>query len=469
MIFNTVIYLFTFLFLMAEEHKSFGFAGRMGFIMATAGSAVGLGNIWRFPYLAAEYGGGAFIFIYVILAVTFGFSLMVAEVTLGRRTGKSCFEAFASINKKWKFLGYLAILVPIIIVPYYCVIGGWITKYFVEYATGNGDIALTNSFFSDYIGCNISGLFDSPVVWFLIFAVFTIVIVLAGVEKGIERVSKVLLPMLLILLVVITIFSLTLPGAMAGLGYYLIPDFGNVNANTFLAAVGQLFYSMSLASGITITYGAYMKKDTDIEKSVRSVSLIDTSVALLAGMMVVPAVIAIGGSVNSGPGLMFETLPHVFDAMPFGDIFATLFFLLVIFAALTSSISLTEAIVHAIVGKTKLSRTSAVMIVALIILVFGMLSCLGSGPLAGVKLLGLQFLDFFDFLSNSIGMPVVAILTCIFVGHIVGTKFITDEVESSGLFKSKKMFIVMIKWICPIGLVLILITGLMSFFGIMTI
>ncbi len=452
---------------MAEEHKSFGFTGRVGFIMATAGSAVGLGNIWRFPYLAAEYGGGAFIFIYVILAVTFGFSLMVAEVSIGRRTGKSCFAAFASVNKKWKFLGYLAVSVPIIVVPYYCVIGGWITKYFVEYATGNGAVTLMNSFFNDFIGCSIPGLFDSPIVWFLLFAFLTIFVVLAGVEKGIEKVSKILLPILLVLLIVITIFSLTLPGAMAGLGYYLIPDFSNISANTFLAAVGQLFYSMSLAMGISITYGAYMKKDVEIDKSVRSISLIDTSVALLAGLMIVPAVIAIGGSVNSGPGLIFETLPHVFDAMPFGEIIATMFFLLVIFAALTSSMGLMESVVFALMDKFEISRTFASSIVAVIILVLGMLSCLGYGPLEGIQLLGMEFLDFFDFLANSFVMPIVAIFTCLFIGYVVGTKYVTDEVETTGEFKSKKLFVIMIKWICPIGLFLILMTGLLTFFGVM--
>lgn len=280
--------------MMSELVKSFGFTGKLGFVLAMAGSAVGLGNLWRFPYLAAEYGGGAFILIYVILAVTFGFTLMIAEVCIGRKTGKSCFEAFGSVDKRWRFIGWLAALVPAIIVPYYCVIGGWVTKYFVEYATGNAT-GVTDDFFNGFISCDLPGVFNSPVLWFFIFIALVVAVVFAGVNKGIERVSKILMPILLVLLVLITISALTMDGAIEGLKYYLIPNMEDINAKTFLGAIGQLFYSMSLAMGITITYGAYMKKDIDVEKSVRNVSMIDTSVALLAGLMIIPAVIAFEG------------------------------------------------------------------------------------------------------------------------------------------------------------------------------
>ena len=451
-----------------SSDKIIGFTGKLGFVLAMAGSAVGLGNLWRFPYLAAKYGGGAFILIYVVLAITFGFTLMIAEVCIGRKTGKSCFEAFGSIDKKWKFVGWLAALVPAIIVPYYCVIGGWVTKYFVEYFTGNA-AGITDSFFTGFITCDLPGIFDSPVLWFIIFVALTAAVVIAGVDKGIERVSKILMPLLLILLIVITIFALTMDGAIEGLKYYLVPNVEDINAKTFLGAIGQLFYSMSLAMGITITYGAYMKKDVDVENSVRNVSMIDTGVALLAGLMVIPAVIAIGGSVNSGPGLMFVTLPHVFDAMPAGEVVAAAFFLLVIFAALTSAISLMEALVYVLMEKTGINRYVASGIVVAMIIGLGLLSCLGYGPLGAVEIIGMQFLDFFDFISNSILMPIVAILTCIFIGFVVGTDFVVDEVKSSGPFKSKKMFVIMIKWICPIGLALILLTGLLSFFGVMNI
>ncbi|MGN1045438.1 MAG: sodium-dependent transporter [Candidatus Methanomethylophilaceae archaeon] len=455
---------------MSENGNNFGFTGKLGFILATAGSAVGLGNLWRFPYLAEQYGGGAFILIYVILAVTFGFTLMIAEVTIGRKTGKSCLEAFGSVDKKWKWVGWLAALVPAIIVPYYCVIGGWVTKYFVEYATGNAD-AVTSSFFMGFITCDLPGILDNPVVWFIIFSIMVAAVVIVGVDKGIERVSKILMPLLLVLLVITTVFALTMDGAIDGLNYYLVPKVEDITAGTFLGAIGQLFYSMSLAMGITITYGAYMKKDVDIEKSVRSISLIDTGVALLAGLMIVPAVVAIGEPGTKGVGLMFMTLPKVFEAMPFGEFVAAIFFLLVIFAALTSAISLMETLVYVLMDKAHMKRVPASIIVFVGIIALGLLSCLGFGPLGDIYLLkdGFTFLDFFDFISNSILMPIVAIATCVFIGFIVGPRFITDEVESSGGFRSKKMFVVFIKWICPIALALILVTGLLDFFGIFTI
>lgn len=451
--------------------KGFGFTGKMGFILATAGSAVGLGNLWRFPYLAEEYGGGAFILVYVILAITFGFTLMLAEVTLGRKTGKSIMDVFGSINKKWKWLGYLAALVPLIIVPYYCVIGGWVTKYFVVYLSGSSDVLTSSSFLGDFISCGLENIFDNPVIWFFIFLLMVTAVVVIGVDKGIERISRVLMPLLLVLLVITTVFALTLDGAMEGLKHYLIPNIGDITAGTFLGAIGQLFYSMSLAMGITVTYGAYMKRNVDIEKSVRSVSIIDTCVALLAGLMIVPAVIAIGSAGTKGVGLMFGTLPHVFDAMPAGELFGAMFFLLVIFAALTSAISLMETIVYILMDKAHYSRRKSCAIVFAVIVALGLLSCLGFGPLSDVFLLkeGFTFLDFFDFISNSIMMPIVAIGTCIFIGFVVGPKFISDEVESSGEFKSKKLFNVMIKWIAPIALILILVTGLLDFFGIFSI
>ena len=453
---------------MSDSDKSIGFTGRLGFILAMAGSAVGLGNLWRFPYLAAEYGGGAFILTYVILAITFGFSLMVAEVCIGRRTGKSCFEAFGSIDKRWRFVGWLAALVPAIIVPYYCVIGGWVTKYFVEYTIGNGD-AVNGDFFLGFISSNLPGVFDNPMTWFLVFVALVVIVVLGGIQKGIERVSKILMPALFIMLIGITIFAFTLDGIGEGLEYYLIPHIEDISAKTILAAVGQLFYSMSLAMGITITYGAYMKKDVNVEKSARNVSMIDTGAALLAGLLIVPTVVAVGIPIKSGPTLMFISLPEVFAAMPAGNFIAAVFFLLVIFAALTSAISLMEALVYVLTEKANMSRYVASAIVTALIVGLGTLSCLGFGPLDHITFLTEEqtFLDFFDFISNNILMPIVAILTCIFIGFVVGTKFITDEVESSGQFKAKKMFEIMIKWVCPIGLALVLATGLMDILGIM--
>lgn len=445
------------------------FSGRIGFVLSMVGSAVGLGCLWRFPYLASEYGGGAFMLTYIVLAITFGLTLMLTEVCIGRRTGKNCFEAFESINKRWGWIGLLAALVPAIIVPYYCVIGGWVMKYFFEYATwDSGDISA--SFFDTFTSFGIDGLFNSPILWFLIFVGLVVSIVSAGVEKGIEKVNRLMMPLLVVMLISITLFVFMMDNALEGFKYYLIPNMDDFNAKTFLAAVGQLFYSMSLAMGITITYGAYLKKSENIERSVFQVNIIDVGVAFLSGLMIVPAVIAVGSSVNSGPGLMFVTMPEVFVSIPGGNFVGLLFFLLVIFAALTSAISLMEALVHILMQKANISRKKASRIVLVEILLLGMLACLGYGPLSGITFIdGFNFLEFFDFLSNSLFMPIVAILTCIFVGFIVGPKYIEKEVESSGEFRTKKLYAIMIRWVCPIGLTIILVSGLLSVFGIMNI
>lgn len=456
----------------ADENAHRGsFSGRMGFILAAAASAVGLGNIWRFPYLAEQYGGGIFLLVYVLLVVTFGFTLMLTEITLGRRTGKSCIDAFKDLSKKHAAIGWLAAAVPIIVVPYYCVIGGYVVKYFAEFAIGDGAITAGSGFFDEFISSSMPGVFDSPVTWFLVFAALTVLVVAIGVEKGIERVSKILMPVLLILMISISAYALTMPGVVDGLKFYLYPDFSKFSMSTVLGAMGQLFYSMSLAMGIMITYGSYMKKSVNIEKSVRHISMIDTLVAFLAGLMIVPSVVAFNpeGVGTSGMGLMFTTLPEVFAAMPGGDLIGAAFFFLVIIAAMTSSISLSETVVSMIRDRLGWRRSVATLTVFGLILVLGLLSCLGFGPLDFITVLGMNMLTFFDFITNSVMMPVVAILTCLFVGYVVKTKFITDEIKESGEFKFEKAYVPLVKYVCPVLLALILITGLLSTFGIYTI
>ena len=454
---------------MSEEVKRENFTGKIGFVLAAAGSAVGLANLWRFPYLAEQYGGGIFLLVYIILVVTFGFTLMLTEVTMGRRTGKSCIDAFKNLSKKHAFIGWLAALVPIIIVPYYCVIGGWVMKYFAEFAVGSGSVAAESGFFGSFISCSLPGIFDSPVIWFLLFAALCVIVVMFGVEKGIEKISKILMPVLLVLMIIIAGYALTMPGSMQGLEYYLKPDFSKFSMATVLGAMGQLFYSMSLAMGIMITYGSYMKKSVNIEKSVRHISLVDTGVAILAGLMIVPSVVAFGGEISSGPGLMFVTLPMVFESMPGGHIVGALFFFLVIIAAMTSAISLAETVVSMIRDRLKWSRMVASIIVMVMIAGLGMLSCLGFGPLDFINIAGNTFLDMFDLISNSVLMPIVAILTCLFIGFVVGPKFISDEIKTSGEFGFERPYNILVKYICPILLILILITGLMSMFGIYSI
>ena len=449
--------------------KRSSFTGKIGFVLAAAGSAVGLGNIWRFPYLAAKYGGGIFLLVYILLSVSFGFSLMVAEIAIGRKTQQSAIGAFNSLNKKYSFIGILGSIVPMIILPYYAVIGGWVIKYMIGFVGGNMSAMTGDSFFSDYIGS-----VGEPIAWFLLFLAITAVIVMCGVEKGIEKVSKIMMPVLIALILFVAIYTLcTVDGAVDGLIYYVKPDFSKFSVMTVVAAMGQLFYSMSLAMGIMITYGSYMKKDVSIESSTEQIELFDTGVAFLAGLMIIPAVFAFSGgdpaALGAGPGLMFITLPKVFQLMPGGAIIGAVFFLMVLLAALTSSISLMETIVSIFQDKFKLKRIPCCLIVIGICLALGLPSSLGYSLWAEVKILGMQFLDFFDFISNNIIMPVVALCTAFFVGFIIKPKTIIEEVELSGKFKLKSLFSVVIRFIAPICILAILISSVLSAFGIISI
>ena len=455
------------------EHASSrgGFSGKIGFILAAAGSAVGLGNLWRFPYLAEEYGGGIFLLVYLVLVITFGVALMTTEIAVGRRTGKSCIDAFLDLGEKYRPIGWLIALIPIIIVPYYCVIGGWVTKYFVEYAVGDGGLLASGGFFNDFMTSSMTGAFDSPMTWFVIYAALSVAVVAFSVQKGVERISKVLMPTLFILLIAICVYMLTLPSITEGLSYYLIPDLGQFSMKTVLGAMGQLFYSLSLSMGIMITYGSYMRKHVNIEKSAQTICLMDTSVAFLSGLMVVPAVVMFSGvGLSSGPGLMFETMPLVFENMPAGHIVGAAFFLLAMFAAWTSSISLAETVISIFRDRWGWKRTLACLACLILILALGTLSCLGYGPFDFMQPLGMSFLDFFDFITNSVLMPIAALATCVIVGHVVKTRFVIEEVEQDGVtFRTKRVYSFLIRWVCPICMVLILVTGLLSYFGVYTI
>ena len=450
-----------------DENRS-NFTSKIGFILAAAGSAVGLGNIWRFPYLVAKYGGGTFLLCYIILAITFGFTLMVAEIALGRKTGLSAIGAFKKLDKRFGFLGVLAAVVPIIILPYYSVIGGWVIKYFATFVTGGTKAAAGDDYFTTFIG----GV-KSPILWFALFVVFTAVVVILGVEKGIETVSKFLMPVLVVLTIGISIYDLTMDGAMEGLKYYIMPHMSDFSVKTLLAAMGQLFYSMSLAMGIMITYGSYMKKSTSLEGSVRQIEIFDTGIAFFAGLMIVPAVFIFSGgdqsALSAGPGLMFITLPKVFASMPMGGFVGTVFFILVFFAAVTSAISLMETIVSILMDRFKWKRKFTCIIVVIYVLLMGIPSSLGFGVWDFIQPIGMSILDFWDFMSNSVLMPIVALFTCIFVGFFIKPKAIIEEASAEGAaFKSKKLFTVMIKWIAPILLVLILISSVMNALGIMS-
>lgn len=447
------------------EKKRSHFSGRLGFILAAAGSAVGLGNIWRFPYLAAKYGGGLFLIIYLILVFTLGYTVMTSEIAIGRKTGQSPWNAFAQLNKKYKFIGIILSIVPFIILSYYSVIGGWVIKYLCTYLTGGHAAAAGDDFFSNFI----SQPFE-PLIWAVVFVLLCFIVVVRGVKNGIEKASKILMPVLVLLSIAVAVFSVIQPGAMEGVKYFLIPNFSDFKPETILAAMGQMFYSLSLAMGIMITFGSYLKKEDDIEKSVGRIELFDTAIAILAGLMIIPAVSAFNNGdmskMNAGPGLMFQTLPKVFDSMGMGTIVGVLFFLLVLFAAATSAISLMEAVVATVCDKTRLSRTQSTILVTVGAILLGIPSSLGNGVLADFTIFGFQFLDFMDFITNAVLMPIGALLTCLFVGYVIKCRVVCDEVKLSSKFRREKMFIIITKYVAPICIIAILISSILDSLGV---
>ena len=427
------------------------FSGKLGFVLATAGSAVGLGNIWRFPYLTAKYGGGMFVLVYILLAFTFGYTMMVSEEAIGRLTQKSPVGAFRHFSGSGgaKF-------------------GGWVTKYLAEYALGDQKRIAGDSFFPEFIS-NAA----SAEIWFLIFAAIVILVILGGVESGVERVSKFMMPVLVILAAVVMIYSITRPGAMAGVKYMLVPDLSHFSIMTVVAAMGQMFYSLSIAMGILYTYGSYMKKEVNIESATCQVAIFDSGIAIMAGLMIIPAVFAFYGGapkvLNAGPSLMFITLPKVFASMGLGRWFGLLFFVLVLFAAVTSAISLAETSASTFQDELGWSRKKACGFMLLIMIVLGSLSSLGYSTLSGVTILGMAILDFFDFLTNSVMMPVAAFMTCLLVVRVAGTRVIEEEVTISSRFRMKKMYNFVIRYLAPVFLVIILISSVLNVFGVIRI
>ncbi len=447
-----------------EKHRS-NFTSGIGFVLAAAGSAVGLGNLWRFPYLVAQYGGGIFILVYIILALTFGFTLMTTEIAIGRKTQSSPSVAYKTVHPRFGFLGYLATLVPIIILPYYCVIGGWVIKYLVTFATGSGLKAAADDYFSNFIAHP-----SSPLLFFAIFLAATMFIIILGVNKGIEKISKFLMPLLVILSIVICIFVIRIPGSGSGIRFYLFPDVSKFSFMTICSAMGQIFFSMSLAMGIMVTYGSYTKPETNLSKSVNQIEIFDTIIALLSGFMVIPAIYVFSGEAGAkanGPGLLFVALPKIFEQMPMGNLIGILFFVLVLFAALTSSISIMEAVVSSFIDRFHISRKTGVLIAVLIAVALGVPSSLGNGVWSNVNILGMDFLTFFDYLSNSLIMPFVALCTCLLIGWFVKPNYVTDEITRNGeKMHRKKLYQVMIRCVAPVLLAIILISYSMAQFGV---
>ncbi|NBK97133.1 MAG: sodium-dependent transporter [Erysipelotrichia bacterium] len=453
---------------MENTKKRSSFSGKLGYVMAVAGSAVGLGNIWRFPYLAAKYGGGIFLLTYLVLALTFGFALLISETALGRKTGKSPIQAFKQLaGKKLRIGGWLNAIIPMLIIPYYCVVGGWVCKYLYEFGMGNISSLIKDDYFSGFISAP-----TSPILWLLLFALLVFIVVMFGVEKGVERVSKILMPALVVMAIIISIYSVMTPGALEGVKYYLIPDFSRFSMMTVVAAMGQMFYSLSIGMGILYTYGSYMKKDIDMESSIGQIEIMDTGIAFLAGLMIIPAVFAFSGgnpeTLNAGASLMFITMPKVFGSMALGNIIAFVFFLLVLFAALTSAISLMECCVSTLHDQFSWSRKKGCIAILLLVLVLGIPCSLGFGILDFLQPLNMSIFDFFDFMTNSIMMPISAIFTCVLIVKVIGLQIVIDEVESTSKFKRKKVYVFCMKYIVIFGLLIILISSVLNALGIIT-
>ena len=438
---------------------------------------MGLGNIWRFPYLAAKDGGGLFLVLYIVLALTFGFALLTTELAIGRKTKQSPLTAYGVLNKKWNFLGVIACLVPVIIMPYYCVIGGWVLKYFQAYLTGAGSQVASEGYFTEYISGE-----TEPILWMVVFLALAAFIVIRGVNKGIESISKVLMPILLVLVVGISLFSLTIDytdeagvtrTGVEGFLIYVIPDVEGLTVQGFFTALvdamGQLFFSLSVAMGIMITYGSYVRDEDKLIKSINQIEIFDTIVAFLAGVMIIPAVYTFKGREGmqaSGPSLMFVSLPKVFASMGnIGNFLGGLFFAMVLFAALTSEVSVMEAVVSSIMDKFGISRKKAALMEIGLILVVGTAVCLGYNKwyfdITLPNGANAQLLDIMDYISNNCLMPLVAIGTCLLVGWILKPKMIVEEVEKNGCrFRRKHLYVVMIRYIAPVLLVVLLLKSL---------
>ena len=453
------------------------FTGSLGFVLAAAGSAVGLGNIWRFPYLAAKDGGGLFLLVYLVLAITFGFTLLITEIAIGRKTQESPLTAYKKIHPKWGFLGIFSFVVPLIIYPYYCVVGGWVIKYMATYLAFQGKVAVADGFFNGFITAQWQ-----PIFFTVIFALLCFVIVYKGVEQGIEKYSKVLMPILAIIVVFIAFYSLFIKytdpttgvtrTGLQGAAIYFIPDFHGLTVKKFLTvcldAMGQLFYSLSVAMGIMIAYGSYMKKDVNLVKSVNQIEIFDTGIAMLAGLMIIPAVFAFSGreGMSGGAGLVFITLPKVFDSLgSFGEFLGLIFFVMLLFAALTSAVSLLEAITSSMMDKFKWSRKKATLIMAGTSAVISVIVCLGYNVIHLEVMLPTgskgNLFDILDFTSNNILIPIVGILTCILIGWIAKPKTAIDEITLNGeKFGRQGLYVVMLKFVAPVLLFVILLTGL---------
>ena len=444
------------------QEKRGMWSSRFGFLMAAVGSAVGLGNLWKFPYLAGENGGGAFVLVYVFLVVILGFTLMLAELAIGRNTNSDAFGAYSKIKKGWGFIGGFGILAGFLILSYYSVVGGWVIKYIVASVTGiTGDKA---EYFGNFISSSVE-----PVIYHLIFMGLTALIVIRGISGGIEKAAKIVMPALFIMLTVIVVRSVTLEGASEGLKYYLTPNFSEITLKVVVAALGQVFFSLSLGMGCMVTYGSYLNKQEDMEKDAFLIPSLDSLVAIMAGFAILPAVFAFGFEPSQGPGLMFVTLPAVFENMPLGSIFSVIFFILVFFAAISSSISLMEVAVAFGIDKLKWQRKTSVLIFTTIMFVIGIGASLSMGAWSGFLIPWIDgnrygIFDFLDVVTSYYLLPLGGLLSALFIGFVWGVPNAVKEIRIGSTFRTEKLWSVLIKYVVPVLVFIILLstTGLLN-------
>lgn len=443
------------------------FGSRFGALVAMAGSAVGLGNLWRFPYLVGENGGAAFIIVYIILSFLICLPIFISEFVIGRRSQKNAYAAFRDLSggSAWRWVGLFTIIVPLIVFSYYSVIGGWSIDYLLKSLTfsftGGESQTAINSMFTDLVTSTWA-----PLLAHTGFLLATTLIVVVGIKDGIEKFSKVMMPLLFFIVIAIAIYSLTLPGAQKGVEYLFNPDFSKIDAKACAAALGQAFFSLSLGFGTIMTYASYVDKKENIMFQSSATAISDLMFALIAGVAIMPAVFAFGLNPQSGPGLVFETLPFVFGQMPAGGFVAILFFLALLVAALTSSISMLEVAVAYLVEEKKFSRISACILLFVICWVIGAICTLSFGPLSHIKIDGGNIFDFFDNLSSNILMTLGSLLTVLFVGWRLKKTDVYDEFTNGGtLSRNAKLFGVLwflIRFVCPLAIIAIFVSGLIG-------
>ena len=446
----------------AEVNKRESFRSSFGLIAATIGSAVGLGNIWRFPYITGMNGGGAFLIVYLICVAIIGIPVMIAEFIIGREGKKDAIGSYKALapKGKWYISGVLGVLAAFFILSFYGVIAGWTLEYLVS-SILNRFAGKSATEISDFFTAFITNPIQ-PIIWHILSMVITVVIVATGVAKGIEKYSKIMIPMLFLLVIILDIRAITLPDGQGGLSFLFKPDFSKLTGRAVLDALGHSFFSLSLGMGIMITYGSYINEKERLGDIALKVSIADTLVAVLAGIAIFPVVFAFGIAPNSGPGLVFITLPNIFGQMPGGYIFSIMFFALLALAALTSTISLLEVVVAYVIEKFNMERKKATIISAVAITIVGMIASLSNGPLSNIQIFGNNIFDFLDFLTANFFLTISALISSIFIGWSLDKKIVEDQLSNKGTLQIKywKLVSFLLKFISPVAILIVFLAGI---------